>query len=156
MKKILNFDVDGIDHLGDLLRTGLKGYATDTAQLGGMATFWCFLCNEEVLKIYSIMTDISDWDEVGTLTFRSAAEDRNVPKMIPLPSSWNCITSVEKLVLNEIDFSAASGLVIHNYDGEKITLVCGANVYSIQVKAPFFIGKFSPEYEISKYERYPL
>ncbi len=156
MKKIFNFELNGIASLANLILTGLKGYATDTAQLGGTTTFWCLLGNGDVLRIYSKMTDIRDWEEVGTLAFRITTKDENLPEMIALPASWDCITSVEKLELNETDFSASSGLAIQNSEGEELTVVCGANVYSIQIRAPFFAHEFKPEYEITKYKRCPF
>lgn len=156
MKRTINFDVDGIDSLANLIRKGLKGYASNTEQLGGMTTLWCFLCDDAVLKIHSVMTDIGGWDEVGTLVFRLATKDDNLPEMIPLPPTWGCVASVEKLELDEDDFSAESGLVIQTCDGEELIVVCGTNVYTIQMTAPFFSCKFQPEYEINRYKRMSL
>jgi hypothetical protein len=153
MKRILSFDVDGIESLMNLLRKGFIGYSTNAEQHGGLTTLWLFLCDQTVLKIYSSMTDVGGWDEVGTLVFRLATKEDTYPKMKPLGIAWSHIFSIKKLVLDETRFSAESGLVIKNNRDEELTVICGANVYTIQIEAPFFTGNFQPEYEIDAYKR---
>jgi hypothetical protein len=158
MKKIFNFRLNGIDiaSLDVLLRTGLKGYATNASEIGGLTTFWCWLCDGSVLQIHSVMNDIDGWDEIGTLVLRLVTEDLNLPAMMSLSSEWESIDSVEKLVLDEVKFLAESGILIRARNGEELMIVCGANVYSIQIAASFFFGEFQAEYEITTYKRTPL
>lgn len=153
MKKEFGFDLNGITSLATILKKGLKGYATNQKNVGGITTIWCFLCDDAVLTIQSTMNDLSGWDEVGTLVFRFAGVNENLPAMTNLPSTWNEIFSVGKLVLDDDDFSAESGLELENKSGEILTIICGANICSIQIQAPFFPGPFFPEYDIDKYER---
>lgn len=66
MKALLTYGGNEPDLLANLIRQGLKGYAANVEQLGGMTTLWCFLCDGSVLRIDSAMTDVSGWLEVGT------------------------------------------------------------------------------------------
>lgn len=150
--RLLEFDTEGIYSIQGLLRQGIVGYATDTPTPRGISTIWLFLANDSILKIYTTMHDTVGWDEVGTLVFRPVEKDENVPEMLTLPQAWRDITVIEKMLVVDDDFTAESGLQISNDSGETFTIVCSANVYQIEVAAPFFHGDFLPEYEIYHYK----
>jgi hypothetical protein len=156
MKSLLTYGGNEPDLLANLIRQGLKGYAANVEQLGGMTTLWCFLCDDSVLRIDSVMTDVSGWLEVGTLAFELVTDGDGVPVMIPLPKAWGHISSLNKLVLEEPEFSSESGLIIKAESGDDLIVVCGAEVYTVQILAPFFLGTFQPEYEIERYKALPL
>lgn len=153
---ILEFDTEGIYSIQGLLRQGIVGYVTDTPTPRGISTIWLFLTNGSILKIYSQMHDTVGWYEVGTFTFRLVEKDENVPEMLPLQQAWRDITVIKKMLVIDDDFTAESGLQISNNSGETFTIVCSANVYQIEIAAPFFHGNFLPEYEIYHYKHVPL
>lgn len=156
MKTFLTYGGDDPDFLAKLISQGLKGYSANAEQLGGMTTLWCFLCDGTVLRIDSVMTDVSGWLEVGTLAFELVENGDELPEMVPLPEVWSHISSLNKLVLDEPEFSSESGLIIKTLSGDKLMVVCGAEVYTVQISAPFFFGKFHPEYEVERYKAVPF
>lgn len=150
--RLLEFDTEGLYSIQDLLRQGIVGYANDTPTPRGISIIWLFLANDFILKIYTTMHDTVGWNEVGTLVFRLVEKYENVPEILPLPQAWRDITVIEKMLVMDDDFTAESGLQITNGLGEAFTIVCSANVYQIEVAAPFFHGDFLPEYEIYHYK----
>ena len=156
MTKALNFDLTNIDSLKAGAFRSLIGYAVNQEQHIGLSTLWLYGVDGDVLKIYSKMTETKDWDEVGTLVFHRLGSDEDAPQMTKLPQQWLNIAHVEKLVIAGVDYVAESGLIICNRDGEMLTVVCSANVYRIELQAPFFSGPFQPEYEIARYMHVPL
>lgn len=156
MIKSFEFDNGDIASVQSILRQGIVGYANDIHTPRGISTIWLFLANQSILKIYTQMHDAVGWHEVGTLVFRLVAKDENVPKMLPLPQAWKDIAIIEKMLVVDDDFTAESGLQISNTSGETFTIVCSANVYQIEVAAPFYHGNFLPEYDIFHYKYVPL
>lgn len=156
MTKTLNFDLINIDSIKTKVCHGLIGYAVNPEQHIGLSTLWLYLADGDVLKIHSTMTDTKDWDEVGTLVFQLLGNDEDVPQMMRLPQQWLSIAHVQKLVVTTEDFVAESGLLICNDSNEALTVVCSANVYRIELQAPFFSGSFQPEYEMAHYIHIPL
>jgi hypothetical protein len=110
----LEFDIDGIASIQSMLRQGIRGYAVDSVVPRGMSTIWLFLGEDTVLKIYTKMTDTVGWTEVGTLVFRPVVKGDEVPEILPLPQAWKSVTTIDKLLVVDDDFSAESGLQISN------------------------------------------
>lgn len=156
MKRHFSVDWGRTSGPGVLLESGLKGYATNRREVGGMTTFWCFLCNGSTWRLECVMNDLGDWEEVGSLVFWDASEDMALPEMIPLPSQWTRIERIDTLVVQVGEFSADSGVVLTNRAGDELTIVCGASPYAIEVRAPFFDGEFFPEFAIERYQRVPM
>ncbi len=153
---MLEFDTADLCSIQGLLRQGIVGYATDTPTPRGVSTIWLFLANDSILKIYTTMHDTVGWDEVSTLVFRLVEKDKNAPEMLPLPLAWRDITVIEKMLVVDEDFTAEGGLQISNNSGETFTIVCSANIYQIEVAAPFYHGDFLPEYYMCHYIHVPL
>lgn len=154
MKKNFHFHIDGGKSIEELLSTGLLAYSGETAEHGRFASLCFLLQDQTAIKIESIVTTVKGWDEVGTLVFFPLKEtSATCNRFIPLPSSWNKIVSVERLVVCEADFSAESGIAINNAAGEEIIIVSSEYPYAIELSAPFFSGDFRPEYELSTYSR---
>jgi hypothetical protein len=153
---LLEFDTNGIASIQNTLRKGIAGYAVDNLVPRGMSTIWLLLADDTILKIYTTMSDTVGWDEVGTLIFRLVAKGEGVPEFLPIPQAWRNVTTIEKLLVVDDFFSAESGLKIINNMGEVFIIVCSENVYRIEIKAPFFQGEFSPEYDLSHYNNIPM
>lgn len=156
MKKVFAFEIENIDSLASWLGKGLSGYALQSAPHGRLTTLWLFLCDDSVLKIQSIVTTVGSWHEVGTLVFRGLKKSDVYLDAVLLESTWSDIAAVEQLVLDEEEFSAASGIAILNRSGAEIIVLSGAYPHTVEILAPFFDGDFQPEYEISAYQRRPL
>jgi hypothetical protein len=151
MMKKIPFSLSGIDSLSDLLKLGIQGFAINS-HYGLTTTICLFLYNDLIITIQSTMNELGGWEEIGTLVFTANINHTDVPAMIPLSPVWNEIRSVEKLQIEENEFSADCGIVIKNGLGEKMIITCGAEVYSVQMQAPFFEGKFNPEYDFVRYK----
>jgi hypothetical protein len=151
MKKELHFTLTGIDSVSSQIKSGLSGYAVNL-NYGLTTTIWLFLCNNSVLVIQSNMNELDGWEEVGTLKFINETNGENLPKMIPLPLAWQNIVSLAKLLIEDDEFIAESGLVIRNNINEEVIIVCGAELYSLQMAASFFESSFNPEYDFEKYK----
>lgn len=150
MKKTLEFDIEGcgtVNPLSRVLHEGIKGYATETAQHGRPTSLWLFLSDGCVVKIQSLVTTVGPWDEVGTLRLKCLMPGDAFPNAISLASTWSDISSIKRLILEEKDFSAESGLVIKNRIGEELLVLSGAFPYTVEISAPFFFGDFQPECE---------
>ncbi|NHZ31998.1 hypothetical protein [Massilia rubra] len=156
MKQHFTFDWGRTGGPGILLASGLKGYATNRRDVGGITTFWCFLGNGSTWRLECVMNDLGDWEEVGSLVFWDASEEMTLPEMLPLPPQWAQIESIDKLVVQVDEFCADSGLVLTNRAGDELTIVCGANVCAMAVRAPFFEGEFFPEFAMERYQRVPM
>lgn len=155
MKNMFRFSLIGIDSLSSLLLRGIKGYAINSTY-GLTTTIWLYICDGPIIAIQSTMNELGGWEEIGTLIFTAIGDDKIIPEMIPLPAIWREIVSVEKLLIDDNDFVAASGFVIRNGAGDALTVTCGAEVYSIQMQASFFVGGFNPEYDFERYKSAPL
>lgn len=155
MKHYFSVDWNRTGGPGVLLANGLQGYATNRDRHGVMTTFWCFLCNGSAWRVDSLMNDLGDWDEVGSLLVQDAREEMALPDMIALPPQWTEIESVDKLVVQSDEFHADNGLVVTNRAGNELTITCSANVCALEVRAPFFDGDFFPEFAIERYRRLP-
>ena len=151
MKKEFYFTLEGIASIPFQLKSGIKGYAVNL-NYNVTTTIWLFLCDGAVLIIQSNMNELDGWEEVGSLNFKAFTSGEYLPEMIALPIVWNKIISLGKLAIEDDEFIAESGIVIRNNLGEEIIIVCGAEIYSIQMKAPFFEGCFNPEYSFEKYK----
>lgn len=156
MKKVFSFDIENIDSLASWLGKGLSGYAVQSAPHGRLTTLWLFLCDDSVLKIQSIVTTVGPLHEVGTLVFRHLAKVDVSLEAVLLGTDWSDISSADQLILEQEEFSAASGVAICNRSGAEIIVLSGAYPHTVEILAPFFDGDFQPEYEISAYQRTPL
>lgn len=156
MKHLLDYSVENIDSLPAVLGIGLSGYAIQSAEHGRITSIWFFFRDNIVVEIQGTMTTVEPWQEVGTLFFRRIMGTDNHPPAIKLGPAWAIISSVEKLVIEEEGFSAASGVVVCNSNGAELVIVCGAYPYTLEILAPFYDGDFQPEYDLSAYNRVPL
>lgn len=153
MKHILDYTLDGVEFLSNAFRAGIAGYAVRTAEHGRPASIWLFFDDGMVIEIQGRMTTVGDWEEVGTLYFRAIKEDDVYPDAIRLESEWTNIDSIEKLILEEDELLASSGIAIRNNSGNELIIVCGAYPYTIELLAPFYGGDFQPEYKFDIYKR---
>ncbi len=142
MTVFVEFHIDRTDSLEVALLNGISGYAVEFTALRGVSMIWLLLGDGSVLKIHSKMTDISGWIEVGVLVFKMLSKQEDRPQMSDLPETWRSIASIKKLVVTNEGYSAESGLLIASRWGEKFVIVCSANVYQIEIAAPFFKGDF--------------
>lgn len=154
MKKLIKFELEGCDSMDTLslmLYGGLKGYATESAQHGRPVSLWLFLSDGRVVKIQSLVTTVGPWDEVGTLRVKCLKPGDVSVTAVTLAPTWADISSVKRLVLEEKDFSAESGLSIRNRIGEEMLVLPGAFPYTVEISAPFYMGDFQPECEPALY-----
>ncbi|SRR5258706_5803288 len=103
------------------------------------------------LRIRSVMHEVRQRLEVGVLEFsRSSGSQGSVITLASFdPQSY----SVSKLIIEETDFSAESGIVLQGENSE-LLIVAGAYPYTLAVKFP---GSdkipFEPEYPLERYKR---
>lgn len=152
MKKNLSFDLREPGILRDLVREGIDGYALDDLKPQGIAGIFLFLNEKSCIRISSKMTDVAHWLEVGSLVFEKFYGVENMPSRIRLPHAWNKLEKLEKLVIDTEDYYVENGLKIKNELGELFFIACSENVFQIEFAAPFFNGKFSPEFDLSAYK----
>lgn len=98
------------------------------------------------------MHDLSGWNEVGTLVFE-AVEATEAPQFVDLPSSWMQIISIDVLFFDSDECMAECGILLCNTLGETLTVLPGADVFTLAIQAPFCALPFFPENDISKYGR---
>lgn len=154
MKKTLKFELEGCDSVNSLshmLYEGIKGFAIESAQHGRPTSLWLFCSDQRVVKIQSLVTTVGPWDEVGTLRIKCLVPSDVTPNVVSLAPAWSDIRSVRRLILDENDFSAESGLSLVNRIGEELLVLPGAFPYTVEILAPFFVSDFQPECEPTAY-----
>ena len=150
------FPMVGEEFLELLRLTGLRGFSSNRKEYTthiSLSCIWLFLADETVLKIVSEMHDLEGWDEVGSLVIDLVRPIDYIPPIIELPTEWQYIVSIEKLVVSKNDyFKAESGLKIINGEGKVIIICSAAAPYELALMAPFVKDKFTPEYDVSEYK----
>jgi hypothetical protein len=154
MKQMFSFDIASAPSLESGLRGGLTGYATDSPHTGP-TKLWLSLCDGRTLRIGVHMHDIGNWDEIGTLYF-AIVDVTDAPPLAQLPSSWAHVLAPQKLVYDSDECEAECGLLLTTESGDQLAVVPGAFVYTLAIKAPFAQLPFSPETDLSDYERRPF
>lgn len=152
MKNVLCFDVAAAPALAAGLSSGLSAYATNAPKVGPPATLWLRLCDGRTLRVGVDMHDLSGWEEIGTLTFEVVSADDS-PEMVSLPASWSEVREVQKLVYNSDECEAECGFTLCTSSGDQLTVVPGADVYTLAIQAPFHPQPFTPENELNAYHR---
>jgi len=152
MKKVLCFDVASAPSLSAGLHSGLSAYATNVPKVGPSTTLWLRLCDGRTLRVGVEMHDLSGWEEIGTLRFEVvSAED--APEMISLPAPWSVVRAVQKLVYDSDECEAECGFALCTANGDLLTVVPGADVYTLAIEAPFRQQRFTPENYLTAYIR---
>ena len=155
MKDVFLFVLVGFNSLFKTLKVGLVGYSSDFKLIGGTTIVKLFLTNGRILKIYSEMHDLGNWNEIGSLIFEEV-EGESHSKMIPLGRGWKDIASAEKLVFAREGFMAESGILLRSQAGEELLIVASANVDTLAFRAPRSLDAFLPENDLSSYQHVPL
>jgi hypothetical protein len=155
MKESFPFLLVNMCSLFNILKAGFKGYSTDFKRVGGTTNVYLFLTTGEIVKIYSEMHNIDDWNEIGLLVFEEIKSCK-YSKMIPLGPDWENIVSIERLVLDKKEFSAESGILFRSETGGEFLVVTSANVDTLAVRAPFSYHEFLPENDLWAYSYIPL
>lgn len=150
MKDILQFDTVLAPSLAEGLRSGLSAYATNTHAHGLPSTLWLRLGDGRALKVGVEMHDLVGWEEIGTLTFEIVSAN-NLPAMTNLPASWSQVRSIHKLIFISDECEAECGFVLRTNDADELSVVPGADVYTLAIKSPFHPLPFSPENDLSAY-----
>lgn len=152
MKEIFRFETPNLSSLPTLLGRGIRAYATDEKGARSVTTLWLLLNDGACLRIRSKMHDLSGWDEIGTLVFE-VVEVTEAPQFVDLPTSWMQVISIEALIFDSDECTAECGIMLHNTLGEILTVLPGADVYTLAIQAPFCSLAFSPENDIPRYFR---
>lgn len=152
MKKVLKFEVASAPSLFTGLLSGLLAYATDAPKVGPSTTLWLQLRDGRMLRVRSDMHDLSGWEEIGTLTFELVREGEGT-EMTGLPESWSAVRTIEKLVYDSEECEAECGFALHTMSGDVLLVLPGADVYTLAIKAPFFLQPFFPENDLEAYIR---
>ncbi len=152
MKNVLCFDMASAPSLVAGLCSGLSAYAMNEPKVGPPASLWLRLGDGRTVRVGVDMHDLGDWEEIGTLTFELVrAED--VPELVSLPASWSDVREVQKLAYISDDFEAECGFALCTSSGDQLTVVPGADVYTLAIKAPFHSLPFKPENDLTAYVR---
>ncbi len=150
MKKRIHFDVESLHSIANALQSGLIAYAINTPKVGPPTTLWLHMRNGLVLKVTVAMHDLRDWEEIGTLRFDMVDID-DAPKMTALPLSWLKIRDVQKLIFDSDECEAECGFSLYTCDGNQLVVVPGADVYTLAIRAPFYLLIFNPENDLDEY-----
>jgi hypothetical protein len=154
VKKKLQFHFPSETSLSTVLHNGFISYSVDVPKFGMPTTLWLGLSDGRVLRVRAEMHDLSGWDEIGTLTFDvTSTKDKNEPKMIALAASWSKVSEVEKLIYKSDECVAESGFTMRTATGESLTVLPGANVYTLAIDSPFLPLLFEPENDFKVYHR---
>lgn len=152
MKSILCFDSTSTPALFAGLASGLSAFATNVPRVGAPATLWLRLCDGRILRVGVDMHDLSGWEEIGTLTFEVVGADDS-PEMVNLPSSWSEVLEIQKLIYISDEVEAECGFTLCTFKGDQLTVLPGADVYTLAIQASFSTLPFVPENDLTAYHR---
>jgi hypothetical protein len=152
MKNVFCFEGFSTAILATALSGGLTAYGVNTPKVGPPATLWLRLSDGRTLRVGVNMHDLADWEEIGTLTFE-IVEPKDAPELIDLAASWLDVQDVHKLVYLSEECEAESGFSLSTTCGETLTVLPGADVYTLAIEAPFYLKPFNPENDVPVYAR---
>ncbi|MES2538891.1 MAG: hypothetical protein V4632_23780 [Pseudomonadota bacterium] len=153
MKKHLTLEIDDIGVFINSVCTGLNGYATEFQNAGRLNSLWLFCCNGTSLRFQATVTTVAPRYEVGTLVVKTSFQRNTQLIVSPLPLVWGNIKAIERLIIENAEFLAESGLSIQNIFDEEITILPGAFPHTVELLAPFYPHNFEPEYNVAEYKR---
>lgn len=151
MKNLFYFEGLSTSVIAAGLRSGLAAFGTNVPTVGPPATLWLRLGNGHTFRVGVEMHDLADWEEVGTLTFE-IVDSKDVPELIDLAASWLDVQDVRKLVYVSEECEAESGFSLTTARGETLTVLPGADVYTLAIEAPFYSKLFNPENDLPVYD----
>lgn len=152
VKDVLCFDLTSAPSLITGLCSGLCAYATNDPMVGASTTMWLRLGDGRILRIGVEMHDLSDWEEIGTLTFEIVGAS-DAPEMVSLPAAWSKVQKVYKLVYNSEECEAGCGFSLLTKNGDQLVVVPGADVYTLAIQASFYTKPFTLENDLAEYLR---
>lgn len=135
---------------------GLVGVAIGWFE--GQATDIVFgLLSGRSVRVVNRMHDVAERFEVGVLDFVIDVVEGGGCNFIELPSDFREMLSIERLVFDDSDVCAESGLIINSCRGNRIVVVAAATPCTLSVDVPG--GDFDvpeSEYPLDAYVRRPL
>jgi hypothetical protein len=101
------------------------------------------------------MYDVAERIEVGVLEFSKSIDPFDREISFDLPDTFGAVVAIEKLVIEEQDVIAESGIAFRNARHEEIVIVPGAQPYGLAVRIPWTgpVLKFAVEYPLDRYNR---
>ena len=116
-----------------------------------------WLCHRHAAatQIGSKMYDVAPRIEVGVLEFSKSKDRHDNELRLAVPETFGVVAAIEKLIIDEQDVSAESGIAFRNARGDEIVIVAGAQPYGLAVRVPWDapVPRFDPEYCLSQYKR---
>jgi hypothetical protein len=156
--KSLSFVWAGPQPLADELRRPIKKVSLDfPIRNTGPNSVTLWRSEEEGLRLYTKMHDVTEMIEVGVLNFEQASSHRPDERIVDVASVFHNEIVVSKLIVHESGTSAESGLIFKASNGDEIVIVAGVCPYSLAVLGvPPMPHIFEPEYKIGHYLRVPI
>lgn len=161
-KYILPFQVKGVSD--DQIKNSFENARVLECGIPKSHTFtqaWIFrlvLDNGWSIDFSSACTGVGGWDEVGSLNLDFSREKRpadTFPWVKKQVTDFN-IKYVKRLIYQNPDVYAESGIVFIDSFGREILVVAGQGPGSVSIAAPFSDAEFRPEFTTTKYERASL
>ncbi len=104
------------------------------------------------LQICSEMHDIAERLEVGVLSFSPISTHTDAAQFANAPASFKSNFEVFKMVIDESDTTAESGLVIRAVDGHELIVVASASPCYLWTSGVFVMeNNHIPEYPLDQY-----
>lgn len=138
------------------ISSGLVGVAVN--KMGGQATDVVFrLLSGREVRVVNRMHDVAERFEIGVLDFVIDGAGCDDEFFRELPSDFREMLGVERLVWEDSNVYAESGIVIHSCRGNRIVVVAAATpcTLSVDVLGEGF-GISESEYPLDAYVRRPL
>jgi hypothetical protein len=108
-------------------------------------------------RIESLMHDLTDRIEVGTLSSNLVNNSFEDEKFIDIPREFSHGFSLTKLIIQVHSHSLESGIILTSRSGHELVVVAGAYPYSLAIRG---LGDathlFEPEYPLDEYQRHKI
>lgn len=103
---------------------------------------------------------VGNWKEVGSLnlSFKGKGQDTDSDSAswVIEPVSNFKIGNVESLIYEDQEVFSECGIALGDERDGEIIVAAGVSPGSVSISVPFSSCKFQPEFEVAKYQRFPI
>jgi len=161
-KFVLPFQVEGLpaDQLGAPFNAArVLAYGLPKSQT--LQAAWLFrlmLDTGWILDFSSACTGVGGWQEIGSLNlgFTQEASDADAIEWVITSLEDFQVLSVERLVFEDAEVYAESGIVVTDSMHREIVVAAGTAPGSVSIALPSSTGSLQSEFEIEQLQRRPL
>lgn len=154
MKKFINVNLVNGDFNIDIFKEGITGYYVKKVKNSRPEFIYLKLTTGAILKIFSTINDLGDWDEVGSLCIEKVNDDDGEIQFFQVGEGWLEVKKISKLILDDDNVRVECGLRLENGCSQVINILPSSFPNAIELDAEFYTDSFDSECDIDNYLQY--